>query len=204
MQLAGMSSDALKTLSELRKTVSDDTAKVAEGTRQIITAVAGALAIGAGLIAARLSGSVDPALVTIVMVLAITYVAITILSGISFTLLQRSVRKAWQPRLYRFLAPADYASLVGHPAKRAEYALWAASLLGTVAAALMALAISRVETPPPAKKENVPGPAVTSSTHTAPQALPPPQPTEGQSNRTVGQTVPKERGATVRATHRAR
>lgn len=204
MQLAGMSSDALKTLSELRKTVSDDTAKVADGTRQIITAVAGALAIGAGLIAARLSGSVDPALVTIVMILAITYVAITILSGISFTLLQRSVRKAWQPRLYRFLAPADYASLVGDPAKKAEHALWAASLLGTVAAALMALAISRVEAPPTAKKETVPRPADSSSSQTAGQALPTPQRTTTESNRIVGQTVPEETDPAANAMQKTR
>lgn len=145
MQLAGMSSDVLKTLSELRKTVSDDTAKVADGTRQIIAAVAGALAIGAGLIAARLTGSVNPALVNIVMALAATYVAITIISGVLFSLLQRSVRKAWQPRLYRFLTEADYKSLVGKPARTAEIALWACSALGVVAIILMTLAIVRTE-----------------------------------------------------------
>lgn len=204
MQLVGMSSDALKTLSELRKTVSDDTAKVAEGIRQIITAVAGALAIGAGLIAARLSGSVDPSLVRIVMILAVTYVAITICSGISFTLLQRSVRKAWQPRLYRFLAPADYASLVGNPARMAECALWAASLLGAVAVALMALAISRVETPPTAKRETVASPAVSPNPKTASQALPPPQQTGGQSTRTVHQAVPEHTGAAANAVHKTR
>lgn len=204
MQLAGMSSDALKTLSELRKTVSDDTAKVAEGTRQIITAVAGALAIGAGLIAARVSGSVDPDLVKIVMILAVTYVAITILSGILFTLLQRSVRKAWQPRLYRFLAPADYASLVGDPAKKAEYALWTASLLGAVAAALLAMAISRLETPSTAKEEAIPKPTENSSTHTAPQALLRPQLTGVQGNRMVVQPAREETGATATATHKPR
>lgn len=182
MQLVGMSSDALKTLSELRKTVSDDTAKVAEGTRQIITAVAGALAIGAGLIAARLSGSVNPAMVTIVMILAITYVAITILSGVSFTLLQRSVRKAWQPRLYRFLTPADYASLVGRPAKKAEIALWTASVLGAVAAVLMALAISQMGAPPAASQKK----AVPSfEPQPSPPASPPPLPAAAPNNRAV-------------------
>ena len=203
MQLVGMSSDALKTLSELRKTVSDDTAKVAEGTRQIITAVAGALAIGVGLIAARLSSGVDPALVKIVMILAITYVAVTILSGISFTLLQRSVRKAWQPRLYRFLAPSDYASLVGNPAKKAEYALWAASLLGSVAAGLMALAIGRLEVLPAANKETVPGPTVSNNTQVAPQISPTPQPTGTQSNGMVDQIIPEETAASA-TTHKTR
>jgi hypothetical protein len=62
-----------------------------------------------------------------------TCVAITILSGVLFSLLQRSVRKAWQPRLYRFLTEADYKSLVGRPAMTAEIALWDCSALGVVA-----------------------------------------------------------------------
>ena len=145
VQLSGISSDALKTLSELRKSVSDDTAKVAEGTRQIITAVAGALAIGVGLVAARLSGTVDPTLIKIILLLAATYVAITILSGVSFTFLQRKVRKAWQPRLYRFLTSTDYDALVGGPARTAERALWGASVLGLVAIALMVVGFFNIK-----------------------------------------------------------
>lgn len=199
MQLVGMSSDALKTLSELRKTVSDDTAKVAEGTRQIITAVAGALAIGAGLIAARLSGSVNPAMVTIVMILAITYVAITILSGVSFSLLQRSVRNAWQPRLYRFLTPADYASLVGRPAKMAEIALWTASVLGAVAAAFMALAISQMETPTTASQKTVPSPELQPSPSTSLPSLPAAAP----SNRAVDHKAMDKAGTAESAAPKA-
>lgn len=145
IQLSGISSDALKTLSELRKSVSDDTAKVAEGTRQIITAVAGALAVGVGLVAARLSGTVNPALVKVILLLAATYVAITILSGVAFTVLQRKVRKAWQPRLYRFLTNADYEVLVGGPARTAERALWGASVLGFLAIVLMMLGCFSIE-----------------------------------------------------------
>jgi hypothetical protein len=157
VQLSGMSSDALKTLSELRKSVSDDTAKVADGTRQIITAVAGALAIGAGLIAARLTGSVNPVLVVAVMALAAIYVAITIFAGVLFTLLQRRVRAAWQPRLYRFLSKPDYDALVGGPAKTAEKALWWSSGLGSAAIVFMAIAIAYVE--PQAPSSSVPIPA---------------------------------------------
>jgi hypothetical protein len=156
VQLSGMSSDALKTLSELRKSVSDDTAKVADGTRQIVTAVAGALAIGAGLIAARLAGSVNPVLVIMVMALAATYVAITILAGVLFTLLQRRVRKAWQPRLYRFLSKPDYDALVGGPANTAEKALWWSSALGVVAIILMAVAITYVEPTSQTKSDPAP------------------------------------------------
>ena len=154
-----MSSDALKTLSELRKSVSDDAAKVADGTRQIVTAVAGALAIGAGLIAARTAGSVNPVLVIMVMALAATYVGITILAGVLFTLLQRRVRKAWQPRLYRFLSKPDYDALVGGPANTAERALWWSSALGVAAIILMAVAIAYVE--PTSQTKSGPAPPAT-------------------------------------------
>ncbi|NDW07096.1 hypothetical protein [Jiella pacifica] len=141
MQLAGMSSDALKTLTELRKSVTDETAKVSDATRQIITAVASALAVGAGLIAARMTASASPLLIILVMVMAGAYVAITILSGVMFTLLQRKVRKEWQPRLYRFLSQRDYEALAAGPARMAENALWWSSILGTVAIVVMAFAI---------------------------------------------------------------
>ena len=148
VQLAGMSSDALKTLSELRKSVTDETAKVADATRQIITAVAGALAIGAGLIAARLTATTSPLVVMLVMIVAGAYVTITILSGVLFTLLQRRVRTEWQPRLYRFLSKQDYATLVGGPARTAENALWLSSLIGGGAVILMAIVLWNVEVPP--------------------------------------------------------
>ncbi|MFA5964723.1 MAG: hypothetical protein WC804_11955 [Sphingomonas sp.] len=144
VQLAGMSSDALKTLAELRKSVTDETAKVADATRQIITSVAGALAVGAGLIAARLTIVANPSLILLVMVMAGAYVAITILSGVMFTLLQRNVRKEWQPRLYRFLSKPDYEALVGRPARTAEKTLWWSSVLGVFSVAGMATAIFMV------------------------------------------------------------
>lgn len=150
VQLAGISSDALKTLSELRRSVTDETAKVADATRQIITAVAGALAIGVGLIAARLTTTTSPLVITLIMVIAGAYVAITILSGVLFALLQRRVRTEWQPRLYRFLSKQDYAALVGGPARTAENALWLSSLLGGGAVALMAIVLWNIAPPSPA------------------------------------------------------
>lgn len=141
MQLAGMSSDALKTLAELRRSVTDETAKVSDATRQIITAVASALAVGAGLIATRMTTSASPLLITLVMMMAGAYVAINILSGVMFTLLQRKVRKEWQPRLYRFLSQPDYEALAAGPARMAEKALWWSSILGALAIIGMAFAI---------------------------------------------------------------
>jgi len=147
-----MSSDALKTLAELRKSVTDETAKVADATRQIITAVASALAVGAGLIAARLSTTASPLVIALVMVMAGAYVGITIISGVMFTLLQRNVRKEWQPRLYRFLSKPDYDALVGRPARSAELTLWWCSAVGAVAIVVMAVAVWVVS--PPIKAVN--------------------------------------------------
>ncbi|WP_215748016.1 hypothetical protein [Gluconobacter cerevisiae] len=141
VQLAGMSSDALKTLVELRKSVTDETAKVSDATRQVITAVASALAVGAGLIATRVTTNASPLLIILVMVMAGAYVAITIISGVMFAHLQREVRKEWQPRLYRFLSQPDYEALVAGPARTAEKALWYSSILGTLAIIVMACAI---------------------------------------------------------------
>lgn len=141
IQLAGLSSDTLKSLAELRKSVTDETAKVIEATRQIIAAVAGALAVGVGLIAARITTTTTPWLIAIVMVIAAIYVAITIHSGVSFMRLQREVRLQWQPRLYRFLSSHDYASLVGNPAGKAEAMLKMAAMLGGLAVVLTAAAI---------------------------------------------------------------
>jgi hypothetical protein len=151
VQLAGMSSDALKTLAELRKSVTDETAKVSDATRQIITAVASALAVGAGLIAARLTTTASPLLIVLVMVMAGAYVAITILSGVMFTLLQRKVRMEWQPRLYRFLSQPDYDALVGRPARTAEKALWWSSGLGALAIFAMAIALFLIPAAPGAE-----------------------------------------------------
>lgn len=141
IQLAGLSSDTLKVLAELRKSVTDETAKVIEATRQIIGAVAGALAVGVGLIAARITTTTSPWLIAIVMAIAGIYVAITIHSGISFMQLQREVRLQWQPRLYRFLSKHDYKALVSDPTGKAEGMLKLSAKLGGLAVMLTATAI---------------------------------------------------------------
>lgn len=190
VQLAGMSSDALKTLTELRKSVTDETAKVADATRQIITAVAGALAVGAGLIAARLTTTTSPLLILLVTVVAGAYVAITILSGVMFTLLQRKVRKEWQPRLYRFLSKPDYDALVGGPARTAERTLWWSAGLGAAAIVVMAIVIFQVR-PNPSSPNNLTVSNTASETLTAANLA---EPTSVSQN---GQAPPFENGASA-------
>lgn len=120
VSLSDLGRDTLKMLADLRKAVTEETAKVTDATRQLVTSVSGALAIGIGLIAARVNAAASYELIVAVMVVVAAYVGVVIYSGYGFIGLQRQLRSDWQPRLYRFLPPAEYDSMVSRPAGRAE------------------------------------------------------------------------------------
>jgi len=130
MSLSDLSRDTLKVLGDLRKAITEETAKVTDATRQTIGSVTSAVAVGIGLIAARIATSVDPIVMTAVMVLAVLYVVMIFLSGAHFIWLQRGIRSHWRPRLYRFLSDQDYERMVAEPIKRAENAFWWVASLG--------------------------------------------------------------------------
>lgn len=138
LSVAGTSADTLKALADLRKAVTEEMAKVTEATRQTITAVTGAIAVGMGLLAARSTTKTEPWLIEAVMVVAVVYVLLILATGAQFVLLQRSVRSDWQVRLYRFLPSSDYRKLVTKPAFRAEFAFWSAATIGVFATIALA------------------------------------------------------------------
>jgi len=141
MSIAEVGKDTLKSLADLRKSVTEDTSKVTEGTRQVAAAVAGTLALGFGLIAARLSTSTPRWLLITVMIIVVLYVTAIIFSGYDFIRLQRSIRKQWQSRLYRFLPPAEYELMVATPIAHAEKTFKVTACVGGLAVALLAVAI---------------------------------------------------------------
>lgn len=120
VSLSDLGRDTLKMLADLRKAVTEETAKVTDTTRQMVTSVAGALAISLGLIAARVNAAASYELIVGVMVVVAAYVGVVIYSGYAFVQLQRQMRSDWQPRLYRFLPPPEYDNMVSKPAKQAE------------------------------------------------------------------------------------
>lgn len=120
VSLSDLGRDTLKMLADLRKAVTEETAKVTDATRQLVTSVSGALAIGLGLIAARVSAAASYELIVAVMFVVAAYVGVVIYSGYGFIQLQRQLRSDWQPRLYRFLPPTEYDSMVSRPAAQAE------------------------------------------------------------------------------------
>ena len=139
MALADTSRDTLKVLGDLRKAISDETAKLSDQARQLATSVAGALATGLGLVAARIAVKASPGVVAAIMVVVAIYVAAVIISGWQFIVLQRNLRQAWQPRLYRFLPDGEYKRMVTDPAQRAERAFSYTAWLGGFAVLLLTM-----------------------------------------------------------------
>lgn len=120
VSISDLGKDTLKMLADLRKAVTEETAKVTDITRQLVTSVAGALAISLGLIAARVNAAASSGLIVTVMLVVAVYVGVVIYSGYGFIQLQRQLRKDWQPRLYRFLPSTEYENMVNTPARKAE------------------------------------------------------------------------------------
>lgn len=142
--ISELGKDTLKLLGELRKAVTEETGKVTEGIRQTITAVASGLAVGFGLLAARLNTTASPWLLIVIMLVVTTYVAMVIYSGWGFISLQRSLREQWQPRLYRFLPPEEYSRMVSQPTKKTENVFLIVAALGGFAVACIMIAVTYV------------------------------------------------------------
>ncbi|WP_112357040.1 hypothetical protein [Agrobacterium tumefaciens] len=139
MHLSSVGADTLKSLAELRKAITEETGKVTEATRQTSAAVASALAVGLGLLAAKVTTSVNSILVAGLMSVAVAYVLMVILTGWVFVNMQRKARKKWHERLYRFIPPVDYKELVTDPTGRSEFAFKVACFLG--GGSVLALAV---------------------------------------------------------------
>lgn len=118
------SKDTLRALTDLRKAIADDTAKLSEVTRAISTAVVGAVFANISLIVARLTIApnaqyVGLAALILAGVLAL-YVVSMISTGAHYVSIQRQLRHDWKDRLYRFLPSTEYKRMVEDPAARAE------------------------------------------------------------------------------------
>jgi hypothetical protein len=142
MSLSELGKDTLKSLGDLRKAITEETAKATDATRQTITAVSGALAVGVGLVAARLSTTINPWLISMVMLIATGYIGMIVYSGWSFISLQRGLRKDWQPKLYRFLPQDEYNKMVAAPAKKSEQVFTYSAAIGLGAVIAMFVGVS--------------------------------------------------------------
>lgn len=134
--LNDQSKDALKNLSDLRKSVMDETAKIIETGRQLALNTAGALFYGLGLLAGKLLSSISPWVLDAMGVLGALYLGAIIGTNYQFLRQQRSQRLVWRKKLYRYLTNDEYADLVATPVRASErtveVVLVAALVLGVV------------------------------------------------------------------------
>ncbi|MGR6431019.1 hypothetical protein ACU5AY_08885 [Rhizobium sp. PAMB 3174] len=151
MGLHKISADTLRALTDLRKAVSDEAARLGDTTRQLAAAVSGAMFGGIALIVARLTMAtsnltVAAGVLLIGVVLAI-YVCGTIWTGNQFVSIQRDLRDQWRNRLYRFLPQDEYKRMVNEPARRAERAFCAASWISGILAISLLIAVTVISGP---------------------------------------------------------
>lgn len=141
LSLSDLTREAIKAQGDLRKAVADDAAKLADNTRQVVTAVAAALATCVGLVAAKLGTTTPHWVLQVVALVAAVYVAAIVASGWIFMGVQRDMRRKWRSRLYRFIPDSDYRAMVLDPARRAEAMFIIAAIAGGIVASLAIMVV---------------------------------------------------------------
>ncbi|WP_353429293.1 hypothetical protein [Paracoccus denitrificans] len=120
LSLSDLSREAIKAQADLRKAIADDTAKAAESTRTLSTAVTVSIATAVTLIAARSTGTADPLVVSLVAAAVAIYLISIAVNGWLHLRLQRDLREQWRRRFYTFVAAEDYDAMVTQPARLSE------------------------------------------------------------------------------------
>ncbi|SEN05304.1 hypothetical protein SAMN02800694_2619 [Luteibacter sp. UNCMF331Sha3.1] len=120
--LSKLSSDTLKMLTDLRKSVLDEATKVSDSSRQLVASVATTLSVGVGLVAAKIGANADGRIVGVVAVIATVYVFSIVWAGFRALDLQDNIRDQWKSRTYGFISQESYDDLVEYPAKKAAAA----------------------------------------------------------------------------------
>lgn len=131
----------MKVQGDLRKVVADDAAKLADNTRQVVTAVAATFATSVGLVAAKLTTSTPSWVLQAVAVIGGVYVLATVASGWIFMNVQADMRRKWRSRLYRFIPESDYEAMVIEPARRSEIMFRVTALAGAIVAILAVVVV---------------------------------------------------------------
>lgn len=132
LAVSEVSKEALKSLADLRKAVTEETAKLTEATRQIITAVAGSFAVGLGLLAVKAAAQAQAWLLITLSIVMALYVAAVIASGFHFLFMQKRLRSEWHSRLYRFIPEDEYKRMVTQPTKSTECLFFGTAAVGAV------------------------------------------------------------------------
>lgn len=140
------SSDALKALSDLKKSATDEAAKLNETIRGLATAVTAAVVGNLGIIIARIS--LPPSnifvafLVAAVAFVLLLYVLSVVLTGRAYISTQIDMRVKWKDKLYRYLTDDEYETLVNAPVAASERAFQIASNIAIGMSIILFLSVS--------------------------------------------------------------
>jgi hypothetical protein len=115
-----ISRDALKSLTELRKSVADDSQRLFDSARQTALGVAGGLFYVAGLIAARTASALAPLFFGGLLFVGMACVGGLVIISQRSLKQQRELRSVWRSRIYRYLTDSEYEEVVNRPAQGAE------------------------------------------------------------------------------------
>jgi hypothetical protein len=122
--LQGTSKDTLKALSDLRKAVGEETAKILQQTRDLTSGLWKDFALAFGALALRAASVVSPSgvvndvarnLLRATAVFLFLSIVITIATSIMFFRNASKSRRAWHPKLYSFLTKNDFDNLCDNP-----------------------------------------------------------------------------------------
>ena len=141
LSLSDLTREAIKAQADLKRAVADDTAKLADNTRQVATAVAASLATCVGLIAAKVGTTTPHWVIQLIAAIAAIYVAAVTASGWVFMDVQQDMRRKWRGRLYRFVPDGDYKAMVLDPSRRAEMMFKITAVAGGVISFLAVLIV---------------------------------------------------------------
>jgi hypothetical protein len=141
LSLSGISKDSLKAIAEVRKAVTDEINKTADTARQLATAVAGAVFLGLGVVAARVTSSAPPIILISLSLVLAAYVGAVIYASAHFMGLQEKLRVDWKQRFFSFLGAEDYRVLVTDPLATAKRGFVTVSWIAGIISALMVIAV---------------------------------------------------------------
>ena len=94
--------------------------KTADTARQLATAVAGAVFLGLGVVAARVTSSAPPTILIALSLVLGAYVGAIIYTSAHYMGLQEDLRSDWKQRFFSFLGTEDYRKLVTDPLAAAK------------------------------------------------------------------------------------
>lgn len=119
MGISKLSQDTLKSLTDLRKSVSDETSKFNDLTRQLFQSTSSASIIGLGLIAIRIANVANPLVIILTLLAIDIFVGLTIFSGYKFIQLQKKIVSDWKQKIHSYLPQDEYFKLVTDPISKA-------------------------------------------------------------------------------------